>query len=377
MDAVVRRAHPTGDQSRCYECSDKDMSLTRQFNFGLAILIMVGGGLALFVAAPLDGMNFHPFVSALQAQLRTALESFAPFLMVGALGAGVGLAEVSSSFTDYPREAIATRWGQLMIWLNALAAVLALLIARVYAPQGTNQVLLIIGVGVGFQAIIRTKFTLAKQFGGQGGSDLSLNLGWLYEQFQALCKKQIDLELMKGRLEQVESLLGKYSTPQLYVIARYTVRARATLTEEEEAALQEELKKLIADTEGGPQSVRMNLALKILELGGQQYVDRLVTRPYIPGAEMTATPLLDAATPDTSTESVAKRLTQLPLNDLVSLAKDLLKAPEDQSYIEQTAASKPGLSEVKQKAPIAYYVVSRASPQTAQEALDKRNAAQT
>jgi hypothetical protein len=339
---------------------------------GLVLLAVVAIALGMFAAAPLDGLGLHPNVLVLQAQFKASIGVLAPYLFVGALGAGVGLAELTSTFGDYPREAVATRWGGLLIWLNAVAAALAYLIARVYAPVDMNPIVLIIMVGVGFQAFIRTKFTLAKQMGGSEG-DLNLNIGWLYEQFQRLCKDQIDRELMRSRLELVEKLLARYSTPQLYTIARYTVQARATLTTEEEEARLGELKTIISDADGGPQSTRMNLALLILDIGGRSYVERLSEQPSrMPGQESEGAALLSEATPDAPTEALAKELTQLPLDDLVSLAKDVLKAPEDVEYVEEAAMPKPGMNEVRQKAPIAYYVVSRTSAETAQKALDKR-----
>ncbi len=342
-------------------------------NWRAALGLIFLGAAALALATPLDGLNLHPLIPAWQAQAKAALVVLAPYLVVAVLGAGVGLSELASTFSDYPREAIATRWGQLLIWLNAVAAVLAFLIAQVYAPATINPLVLIIGVGVGFPALIRTKFTLAKQFGGEGSGDLNLNVGWLYEQFQALCKKQIDLELMRSRLESVERLLAQYSTPQLYVIARYTVQARATLTAQEEAARLDELKQIIADTEGGPQATRMGLALLILELGGKSYVDRLVAErpgaPAAPAATALAT-LLPGATPDNSTEAVAKRLTDLPFAELVALAKEVLKSPEDEAYVQQAAAASADLSEVKRKAPIAYYIISKAGIEAAEQALN-------
>jgi hypothetical protein len=151
------------------------------------------------------------------------------------------------------------------------------------------------------------------------------------------------------------------------------VRARATLTEQEEEARLEELKQIIVDTEGGPQSTRMNLALLVLESGGRAYVEQLAEQQLpVPGEEMMGTALLSDATPDPSTETVAKELTQLPLADLLSLAKEVLKAPEDIKYVQEAASPKADLTEVKQKAPIAYYVIARTNAETAQKALARR-----
>jgi len=351
------------------------MSSNRRFNFGSALLILLIVTVGAFLLAPLDLLGASSNIVIFQTQALITFEKLLPYIFVAVLGGGVGLAELSSTFSDTPREAIATRWGQLLIWINALAAMLAFILVQIYAPKDLNPLILIIGVGVGFPAIIRTKFTLAKQFGGASDAGgLNVNIGWLYEQFQLLCKKQIDLELMTSRLERVEKMLATYSTPQLYTIARYTLKARATLTTEEAAARTEELKNIINDSEGGPQSTKMNLALLILELGGRSYVDRLIKeadKPAASGQSVTAA-LLSDTTADVSTEAVAKQLTQLPLPQLVGLAKDLLKAPEDQAYIDKTATPSATLSEVKLKAPIAYYVISKAGAQVALQALNAR-----
>lgn len=79
-----------------------------------------------------------------------------------------------------------------------------------------------------------------------GENEVSLNLGWLYEQFQHLCRTQIDLELMKNRRTAVTQILQYYPTiAELYDIAYYTIIARATLTPEEEKRASSSCKRLL------------------------------------------------------------------------------------------------------------------------------------
>jgi hypothetical protein len=357
--------------------------LRRRFNFGLAVWVALAALLALFLASPLDQTNLHPVILAFHKDLKAALVLLSPYLLVGALGAGVGLAELSSTFSEYPREAIATQWGQYLMWLNAIAAAGAFFIARQYAPAEVNIFILILTVGVGFQALIRTKFTLAKQFGGEGQEDLSLNLGWLYDQFQSLCKKQIDLELMTYRRTQVDRLLARYSTVQeLYQTALYTIKARATLTPDEEMTKLTELEKII-DPKVPPEVARMELGLLILELGGVAYVDLLVRArdsaptPYAGGAEGAAPVSFDAASPApqrkaVSTDVLVKQLVDLPLEDLTALAQGLLKGHDGAEWVKQAAAPTQGITGARQKAPIAYYLVEHAGAETVAEALSKR-----
>ncbi len=349
--------------------------LRRRFHLGLTFWLALAGAAALFLASPLEQMNFQPGVVAAQKNLKAAIVLLAPYLLVTALGAGVGLAELASTFGEYPREAIATRWGQYLLWLNALAAVGAFFVVKQYAPPDTNIFLLILSVGVGFPALIRTKFTLAKQFGGEGQEDLSINLGWLYDKFQYLCKMQIDLELMTYRRTQVDRLLARYSTVQeLYQTAIYTAKARATLSQEEEAAKLAELEKII-DPKAPPEVARMELGLLILELGGVAYVDLLVrARDIAPASRVGGAEALGAAAAGKplSTQALVKKLTELPLDDLVGLARDMLKAHDDDEWVKQVAAPAPGISAVRQKAPIAYYLVEHAGAEAVAEALTKR-----
>ena len=349
--------------------------LRRRFNLGLAFWLVMLAAAALFLASPLDPMNIAPGVVAAQKDLKAAIILLAPYLLVSGLGAGMGLAELASTFGEYPREAIATRWGQYLIWLNAIAAVGAFFVVKQYTPPDTNILLLTLSVGVGFPALIRTKFTLAKQFDGEGKEDLSINLGWLYDKFQYLCKMQIDLELMTYRRTQVDRLLARYSTVQeLYQTAIYTAKARATLSKEEEEAKLAELEKII-DPKVPPEVARMELGLLILELGGVAYVDLLVrARDLAPasragGAEA---PGEAAAKKPPSTDTLVKKLVELPLEELVTVSQDVLKSHEDDEWIKQAASPAQGITAVRQKAPIAYYLVEHAGAEAVAEVLAKR-----
>lgn len=326
--------------------------LRRRFNLGLAFAIVLLGGLAVFLALPLEGTTLHPVIIDFQRRLLDAIYLLAPFALVGALGAGVGLAELTSAFSEYPREAVASRWGQYLVGLNALAAVGAYLVARLYAPEGVDPMVLILGVGVGFPTLIRTKFTLARQFGGTGQPDLNIDVGWLYEQFQRLCKDQIDIELMAYRRRFVDRLLTRFSSVQeLYQTAQYTLNARATLTPEQQTARLEELKQAV-DPKVPPELARLNLGLLILELGGVAYIDLLAqTRAQADDSRGGG----DTPQPD----AVIKRLTDLPLDQLKATAVANLNTAEEKARVESLAEPVPGLPEVTQRASIARYLVDR------------------
>ncbi|MEK7442456.1 MAG: hypothetical protein AABZ78_16775 [Chloroflexota bacterium] len=360
--------------------------LRNRFNFWATFSLIVIATLAVLLAMPLDLMNLNPVILQLQTRIKDGLGSLTPFIAVGALGAAVGLAELTSTFEDYPREAIMTQWGQYLIWLNGGTAVLAFFITRFYAPAETNIFLLILMVGIGFPTLIRTNFTFAKQFGGDGKGDMGINLGWLYEQFQTLCKKQIDVELMTFRRKQVDRLLARYPTVlELYQTALYTIKARATFTKAEEETKLSELQQKI-DPKFPIEAARTEIGLLILEVGGIAYVDLLVEarrEAPTPVASAVAEASRGAAAPAAAvtapvgggldSESVVKKLVEMPLDDLVSFGVSLLNASDDQDWVKKAAQPQGNITEVKQKAPIAYYLVSRLGVDAIVRALQNRN----
>lgn len=326
--------------------------LSRRFKWGVSMWGFFGTvafGLAVFAALPLGDMGL-PNLLSVQTSLGAVVKFLIPYVAVGGLGAVVGMAEVTSTFSDYPREALVTRWAQYLLWLNTATAVLAYLLAGFYAPAEIDPMVLIISVGVGFPALIRTKFTLAKNFSGGEGGDVSINLGWLYEQFTALCKKQIDLELMAYRRMKVDQLITRYTTVQeLYDTALYTLKARDTLTEAEVAAKRAELERIFSE-KLPPELKRLNLGLFILEVGGVAYVDSMTSVRDLHVEKGGGGETLTA-------DSVIRELKDLPIAVLLAKAIAACPAPEEETKLRQLADPVPGLPEITQRASIAQYLI--------------------
>lgn len=270
---------------------------------------------------------------------RAWLTAVVPYLVVTLLGVIVGLAELASTFADYPMDAVVSGWGLGLVGLNGMMAAIVFAVVRFYAPE-TNLFLLVLGVGIGFQALIRTKFTLAKQFSGGEGGDLSLNLGWLYEQFQALCKTQIDQALMRRRQPMVQQLVERYpSQLALFNMAYYTVVARRTFTPEEEAQQLAELTRRLQDPSLPDEVIRMTLALHILETGGEGHARALIE------AASRRAPSAAAAAEMPDREAVTRGLAErLDLDALKGLALEVVERvaagdvrDEWQAYVEGTA----------------------------------------
>lgn len=346
-----------------------DLSRRAQFTlifFALLILLLI-----IFLNFPADVVNTPAWLVALQIQLNALVYALIPYGVVGLLGAIVAIAELSSTFQTYPREALRTRWASVLIVINIISAILALIITRITTPE-MNPVLQVLAVGVGFQALIRTRFVLAKPINGRGEGEISLNLGWLYDQFQNLCRTQIDLELMNNRRTAVTRLLEYYpSLAELYDIAWYTVIARATLSDDEEAARLAELEKLI-DPKAPEQFARTSIALMVLENGGQAYVDLLLDQAMDMGGELADAPPVPQAM--TTEKLVWELIETYSLDELVGLTTRLTSDQQVCAWVEEAAAPDPGTSEANRKSAIAHFLVQQLSAEVLQNALQEEEA---
>lgn len=339
----------------------------RGISIGGVLLLLILTAVFLFLTFPFNTIPVQEWVITLQTQLKAQFTALAPYLVVGVLGGMVGIAELTATFATYPREALQTRWARILIAVNMVAAVLALIIAQITMPDG-NMVLQVIAVGVGFQALIRTRFVLAKQIGGDGNGqgEVSLNLGWLYDQFQNLCRTQIDLELMNNRRTAVTRLLEYYpSLTQLYDIAWYTIIARATLTPEEEKTRLAELEKLI-DPKAPEQFARSSIALMILENGGQAYVDLLLDQAMHPTAMSTGTAVLSA-------NDLVRQITdKYSLEQLVGLSEQVSEVEEVKTWVVNAAKPDPATTEANQKAAIAHFLIKQVGQEKIQQTVGER-----
>ncbi len=319
----------------------------------LALTALFFVGLALFLLFPTETVDAPAWLVEIQAQVRELSLKVTPYLVVGTLGAIVAIAELSSTFPTYPREALSTRWARIMILVNVVTAILALVLVRITMPE-TDVVLQVLTVGVGFQAIIRTRFVLAKPIGkGHNGGEISLNLGWLYDQFQNLCRTQIDLELMNNRRTAVTRLIQYYpSLAQLYDTAWYTIIARATLTKEEEEERLAELDRLM-DPKAPESFARASIALMILENGGQAYVDLLLDQAM---NEMPAQATPGGSSAEQLVRQIMDRLTLAEMTQFCQHVTDNAKICQ---WVRDAAQPDTDTNESSQKAAIAHLLIQQ------------------
>ena len=333
--------------------------LSRGTKIFIVLLFFFLGALIVILLYPVTAVSSPTFFQ-LQQNVRYISQILGPYLAVGLLGGIVGVAELASTFQTYPREALLTRWAWVLIIVNIVAAMFALLIVRATMTE-MNVTLQILTVGVGFQAVIRTKFVLAKQVGGSGNSEVSVNLGWLYDQFQNMARTQIDLELMNRRRTAVTRLTTYYSTlAELYDVAYYTITARATLTPAEEKAKLEEIEKLL-EPNAPEYYAKSSLALMILENGGGAYVELLLDQAMHPLESAT----IEAA--PTGEQTVQSLLSSYTLDELVALTKDRANNERVIEYVEKAAQPDSNANPETQKATIAQFMVQNIGADLLQE----------
>ena len=337
---------------------------TRGMKIGIAIFLLFLTALITIIVFPITETT-PTWVEPLQTNVYGFTARIAPYVLVGLLGATVAVAELVSTFQTYPREALRTRWAWILIGVNVVAAIIALVVVRVTMTE-MNTSLQILSVGVGFQAIIRTRFVLAKRIGSDGEEgEVALNLGWLYDQFQNLARTQIDLELMNNRRTAVTRLLDYYPTmAELYDIAWYTITSRATLTREQEEQRKADLEKLL-DPKAPENFAKSSMALAILENGGQAYVELLLTQ-----AMQGLSPEAMAAIKPTSGDQLIWQLVnQYSLDELVELTKKLCQSEKVVDYVVQAAKPDPAVNTANQKATIAHFMVQQIGLEPLQKAL--------
>jgi hypothetical protein len=337
------------------------LSRTDKLLLALAAIFFIG--FSIFLLFPTETVALPLWVVELQGQMRELSLKMTPYLVVGALGAIVAIAELSATFQTYPREALNTRWARILILVNIVSAIVALVLVRITMPE-TDVVVQVLTVGVGFQAIIRTRFVLAKPIGGgHNGGEISLNLGWLYDQFQNLCRTQIDLELMNNRRTAVTRLIQYYpSLAQLYDTAWYTIIARATLTKAEEEERLTELERLM-DPKAPESFARASIALMILENGGQAYVDLLLDQAMSEAFIQTG-----PAAPSEE-QLVRQMMAKLELGDMITFCQHLTDNEDVCNWVQAATQPDAGANESGQKAAIAHFLTQQVGAERVERAL--------
>jgi len=136
--------------------------------------------------------------------VREIAAALGPYLLVVALSFLWALTEILQTFRSDVRRALRSGWSALLIGINILFALLIFALARYLAPPSVNPYLLALGVGAGWQALLRTRINLLQPLTPEAGEAVSLSLSDLYGRFQGFCREQIDQSLIARRIRLLE-----------------------------------------------------------------------------------------------------------------------------------------------------------------------------
>ncbi len=139
--------------------------------------------------------------------MREIAAALGPYLLVVALSFLWALTEILQTFRSDIRRALRSGWSALLIGVNVVFALLIFALARYLAPSSVNPYLLALGVGAGWQALLRTRINLLQPLTPEAGEAVSLSLSDLYGRFQGFCREQIDRSLLSGRVRLLEQAI--------------------------------------------------------------------------------------------------------------------------------------------------------------------------
>lgn len=132
------------------------------------------------------------------------LTSVGGYFQVAAWAFLWALMEIVQTFRNDIGRALRSGWSGLLIGVNIAFALLVYALVQSLVPAGTNPCLLALGVGVGWQAFLRTRINLLQPLYPEVGQAVSLSLADLYSRFQQFCREGIDQDLATGRMHLLE-----------------------------------------------------------------------------------------------------------------------------------------------------------------------------
>jgi hypothetical protein len=193
--------------------------------------------------------------------VREVAAALGPYLLVVALSFLWALTEILQTFRSDIRRALRSGWSALLIGVNVLFALLVFALARYLAPPSVNPYLLALGVGAGWQALLRTRINLLQPLDPGAGEAVSLSISDLYSRFQGFCREQIDRSLLSGRVRLLEQAI-RLPVEELEYQVRLFAHASVLRSPDEVEAYLKKLRQL-----GAPERA-LALASYLLAHGG-------------------------------------------------------------------------------------------------------------
>lgn len=193
--------------------------------------------------------------------MREVAAALGPYLLVVALSFLWALTEILQTFRSDIRRALRSGWSALLIGVNVVFALFIFTLVRYLTPLSVNPYLLALGVGVGWQALLRTRINLLQPLDPGAGEAVSLSISDLYSRFQGFCREQIDRSLLSGRVRLLEQAI-RLPVEELEYQVRLFAHASVLRSPDEVEAYLKKLRQL-----GAPERA-LALASYLLAHGG-------------------------------------------------------------------------------------------------------------
>jgi len=145
------------------------------------------------------------------------LNVVAPFVVAALAGAALAFFELLTTFQRNIGRALKSRWGLVLLGLNALSAVGVYAIVR-YVFKFDAGIWTALVVGITFPVVIRSRFTFYRQPEEKETANLtefSLKVDEFYQTLQGWCLNEVNTRLAEQRKALAEAIKDKFSVKQL------------------------------------------------------------------------------------------------------------------------------------------------------------------
>ncbi len=195
----------------------------------------------------------------------TPIQVVLPFLVTALAGAVLAFFELLGTFQRITPIALRSKWGLILLGINALWAVAIYAIAR-YVLNLDGGIWMALVIGLIFPTILRSRFTFYRQTGKKEESltELSLKLDEFYRTLQDWCYTEVN-DLLAERLDaQAEAIKQKYTAKELEDRIRNRIAADPMLAKRQEH--EQRLEEILTKHKDDVKRRHHTLALFLIEI---------------------------------------------------------------------------------------------------------------
>jgi hypothetical protein len=200
-------------------------------------------------------------------------------VIVGSIGALTGIGELVSRYRDAPVRPLNQRAGQAYVMFNAAAAILALIIIRIFGwtfqAEGSGPIRLtqLLVAGFGSIAFFRTSLFVTRA----GGQDVGIGPSALLSNILGTADRSVDREQGRHRSKAVVRIMeGVHFSKAHAALPAYCLALMQNVSAEEKLGLAEDVASLQRMSGMSDRQKSLALGLRLLNLVGEDLLDASV-----------------------------------------------------------------------------------------------------